>query len=54
MGKSASPELLSKLTYIAYTHDSRIRQVDTVRAYSISENYIVELDIVLSPKMLLR
>lgn len=54
MGKSASSEFLSKLTYIAYTHDTRIKQVDTVRAYSISENYIVELDIVLPSRMVLR
>eukprot|EP01126_Amoeba_proteus_P061415 TRINITY_DN8240_c0_g1_i9.p1 TRINITY_DN8240_c0_g1~~TRINITY_DN8240_c0_g1_i9.p1 ORF type:complete len:321 (-),score=54.06 TRINITY_DN8240_c0_g1_i9:112-1074(-) len=53
-GKSASPELLSKLTYIAYKHDPRIRAIDTVRAYSITENYIVELDIVLSPELQLR
>lgn len=54
IGKTASPEFLSKLTYIAYTHDTRIKQVDTVRAYSVSENFIVELDIVLPPRMVLR
>ena len=53
-GKSATPELLSKLTYIAFTHDDRVLHVDTVRAYAVSERYFVELDLHLPKRMRLK
>eukprot|EP01120_Amphizonella_sp_Union-15-10_P005778 TRINITY_DN1758_c0_g1_i1.p1 TRINITY_DN1758_c0_g1~~TRINITY_DN1758_c0_g1_i1.p1 ORF type:complete len:485 (-),score=89.69 TRINITY_DN1758_c0_g1_i1:30-1484(-) len=53
-GKSADPEYLQKITHLAFTHDPRIQAVDTVRAYYISNNYLVEVDIVLSETMSLR
>jgi len=53
-GLTADPEFLSMITYIAYTHDDRILAVDTVRAYYTSNNYMVEVDILLPKKMKLR
>ncbi|KAI9219041.1 cation efflux family-domain-containing protein [Blastocladiella britannica] len=54
VGKSASPAVLNKITYIAATHDVRVRQVDTCRAYWLGNNMFVEVDIVLPPDMTLR
>lgn len=31
VGRSAPPELLQKLTFLAYHHDLRVRYIDTVR-----------------------
>lgn len=31
VGLSAPPELLQKLTYLAFYHDQRVHQIDTVR-----------------------
>lgn len=44
-GRSASPEMLQKLTYLVLRHDSRIRRVDTVRAYTFGVLHFVEVDI---------
>ncbi|XP_058744734.1 metal tolerance protein 4-like [Vicia villosa] len=44
VGKSAPPEVLQKLTYLVVMH-SRIKRVDTVRAYSFGVLYFVEVDI---------
>jgi len=54
MGISADPNVLSMLTYIAYTHDDRVVAVDTVRAYHVSERIIAELDIILPEDMTLK
>lgn len=51
VGKGANFDFLRQLTYVASTHDHRIQQVDTVRAYHFGLRYIVELDIVLAPDM---
>ena len=54
-GKSASPEVLKKITYCAQNHHSAILFVDTVRAVAIGgSGYQVEVDIVLPPTMELR
>ena len=53
-GKTASPELLQTLTFIARNHHEDIVAIDTVRAYHYGYKYIVELDIVLDPEMPLR
>ncbi|KAH7112163.1 cation efflux family-domain-containing protein [Dendryphion nanum] len=47
VGKAAPKEYISKLIYITMTHDSRIRKVDTCRAYHAGQNYYVEVDIVM-------
>ncbi|KAF2266097.1 hypothetical protein CC78DRAFT_567175 [Lojkania enalia] len=47
VGKSAPREYISKLIYLVVTHDSRIRKVDTCRAYHAGQNYYVEVDIVM-------
>ena len=49
VGHRAGRRFLSKLTYIAAEHSSKILKVDTVRAYSFGVNYLVEVDIVLQP-----
>jgi len=53
-GRTAPPEFLKELTYIACHHDQRIIAVDTVRAYHFGVNYLVEVDIVLPADMPLR
>ncbi|KAF2727463.1 hypothetical protein EJ04DRAFT_137478 [Polyplosphaeria fusca] len=47
VGKSAPGEYISKLIYLVVTHDTRIRKVDTCRAYHAGQNYYVEVDIVM-------
>ena len=54
VGISADPYFLQKLTYTALTHDERILEVDTCKAYHSGNNYVVEVDIVLSPDMPLK
>lgn len=54
VGKSADPKFLQKITYIALTHDPRILQVDTIRAYHSGESFFVEVDIVLPEEMTLK
>ncbi|KAI8814689.1 cation efflux protein [Cladochytrium replicatum] len=55
IGKTAEPSFMQKLTYIALTHDPhRIKEVDTVRAYSSGALYWVEVDIVLPEGMSLK
>jgi cation diffusion facilitator family transporter len=51
MGKSANPSFLQQLTYLASTHDERIIQIDTVRAFHLGLGYMVEVDIVLPKNM---
>ncbi|CAA0837497.1 Putative metal tolerance protein C3 [Striga hermonthica] len=45
VGQSAPPEVLQKLTYLVLKHDSKIKRVDTVRAYTFGVLYFVEVDI---------
>lgn len=51
VGKTADPDFLTRLTYIAMTHDDRILQIDTCRAYHSGNRFVVEVDIVLPPEM---
>jgi len=53
-GKSADHDLIRKLTYIAYKHDSRVVAVETVCAYTSGSGYFVELHIILPESMSLR
>ncbi|KAK4515288.1 uncharacterized protein ATC70_002898 [Mucor velutinosus] len=53
VGKSASPEFLNLITYIALTHP-QVTHVDTCRAYFAGTNLFVEVDIVLPATMELR
>ncbi|XP_078177152.1 metal tolerance protein 4-like [Carex rostrata] len=45
VGQSAPPEMLQKLTYLVLRHDTMIKRVDTVRAYTFGVLYFVEVDI---------
>ncbi|KAJ2904670.1 uncharacterized protein MKZ38_007411 [Zalerion maritima] len=47
VGKSAPRDFLSKLIYMAVTHDPQILKVDTCRAYHAGQHYYVEVDIVM-------
>ncbi|GAM20725.1 hypothetical protein SAMD00019534_039000, partial [Acytostelium subglobosum LB1] len=51
VGKSASPEFLQRLTYIAVSHSPEVLKVDTCRAFHVGNNLFVEVDIVLPPNM---
>ncbi|KAI8916637.1 cation efflux family-domain-containing protein [Powellomyces hirtus] len=52
VGRTATPSFLQRVTYIAMTHDPRVLQVDTCKAYHAGNNFFVEVDIVLPPDML--
>ena len=52
--KTAPPDVLRQLTYVAYKHDLRIEEIDTVRAYHFGMKFLVEIDVVLPPDMCLR
>ncbi|CAM6116045.1 unnamed protein product [Calypogeia fissa] len=54
VGKTAPPEVLQKLTYMALNHHEKIRKIDTVRAYTFGMFYFVEVDIELPEDMLLK
>ncbi|CAH9065395.1 unnamed protein product [Cuscuta europaea] len=54
VGKSAPPEYLQKVTYLCWNHHKSIRHIDTVKAYTFSSNYFVEVDIVLPADMPLK
>ncbi|KAH9321317.1 hypothetical protein KI387_015956, partial [Taxus chinensis] len=45
VGQSAPPEMLQKLTYLVLMHNTQIKRVDTVRAYTFGVLYFVEVDI---------
>jgi divalent metal cation (Fe/Co/Zn/Cd) transporter len=53
-GRTAEPRFLSQLTFIASHHHDAIQQIDTVRAYHFGEGFLVEIDVVVPPNMLLR
>lgn len=50
-GMSATPDFLNQLVYMAYNHHPSVVAVDTVRAYHLAYNYLVEVDIVLPEDM---
>ncbi|KAL5720531.1 Metal tolerance protein 10 [Ranunculus cassubicifolius] len=52
IGKTASPEYLSMLTYLVWNHHEEIKHIDTVKAYKFGSHYFVEVDIVLPGDML--
>ncbi|KAJ4816597.1 Cation efflux family protein [Rhynchospora pubera] len=54
VGRSAPTEMLQKLTYVVMKHDSQIKHIDTVRAYTFGVLYFVEVDIVLAEEMPLK
>jgi len=53
VGITATPQLLSQMTYIAM-HHPQVQQVDTVRAYAYGHGYLGEVDVVLDGDMHLR
>ncbi|KAI1631434.1 cation efflux family-domain-containing protein [Biscogniauxia mediterranea] len=54
VGKSAPQEFISKLIYIAMTHDPQIHKVDTCRAYHAGQKYYVEVDIIMDQNVPLK
>lgn len=53
-GYTASPEFLSKITWICMNHHPKIKQVETVRAFHFGNNFLVEVDVVLPEKLTLK
>ncbi|TVY91128.1 Metal tolerance protein [Lachnellula willkommii] len=47
VGKSAPQDFLNKLVYVSLTHDTRIRKIDTARAYHSGDKYYVEVDVIM-------
>lgn len=54
VGKSAPKEYISKLVYLVLNHDSRIKQVETCRAYHAGQKYYVEVDVVMDEDLPLK
>ena len=55
VGISAGPEVLQKLTYLAYTHEPDVvKQVESVKAYFLGAELFVEIDIVIPETVALR
>ncbi|KAK2786765.1 hypothetical protein FQN52_007651 [Onygenales sp. PD_12] len=54
VGKAAPREFVNKCIYVSLTHDSRIKKVDTCRAYHAGEHYYVEVDIIMDEATQLR
>ncbi|VDM04189.1 unnamed protein product [Schistocephalus solidus] len=50
-GYSASPEFLQKITFVCVNHHPSIERLDTVRAFHLGSNFMVEVDIVLPKDM---
>jgi cation diffusion facilitator family transporter len=50
-GQGASPAELSKITFLALTHDPAVLAVDTVLAYQVGNRLQVEVDVVLPRSM---
>jgi len=54
VGITADPNFCQQVTYITLTHDPRILQIDTCRAYHSGPGVIIEVDIVMDPMSTLR
>ena len=46
-GHTATPEFLSKITWISLDHHKKIRKINSVRAFHFGNNFLVEVEIVL-------
>eukprot|EP00835_Amoeboradix_gromovi_P001432 NODE_65_length_23997_cov_0.327601.p4 type:complete len:406 gc:universal NODE_65_length_23997_cov_0.327601:21660-20443(-) len=53
-GKAADKDFINEVCYLCCHFDELILQIDTVRCYHLSDNYLVEVDIVLSPDLPLK
>ncbi|KAL7677647.1 hypothetical protein ACOME3_003886 [Neoechinorhynchus agilis] len=54
VGRTADPYFLQKISFICLYHSSDIKYLETVRAFHIGTNYLVEVDIVLEESMELK
>ncbi|PBP28985.1 hypothetical protein BUE80_DR000216, partial [Diplocarpon rosae] len=54
VGKTAPQDFLNKLVYVSITHDSRIKKIDTARAYHAGDKYYAEVDIIMDENELLK
>ena len=50
-GVSAPDKFLKLITFIAWNHHNKIKCIENVRAYHISDKYLVEIHIVLDKEM---
>ncbi|KAK6585186.1 hypothetical protein PZA11_001913 [Diplocarpon coronariae] len=54
VGKTAPQDFLNKLVYVSITHDSRIKKIDTARAYHAGDKFYAEVDIIMDENELLK
>eukprot|EP00834_Sanchytrium_tribonematis_P003174 NODE_115_length_18417_cov_0.666012.p6 type:complete len:364 gc:universal NODE_115_length_18417_cov_0.666012:9854-10945(+) len=53
-GKAADKKFINEITFLVCHFDTLILQIDTVRCYHLSDNYLVEVDIVMAPDLPLK
>lgn len=51
VGKTATSEYIHRITNIALTHDDRISALDTVVAYHLGINYLVEIHVIMDKNL---
>ncbi|KAL9647922.1 hypothetical protein ABK040_008193 [Willaertia magna] len=54
VGKTADPEFIKRLTFIAINHNKKIKKIETVTAWYSGSNVIAEIHIVLDGQMTLQ
>lgn len=50
-GRTAPPDFLKKMTWLAINHNQKITYIDTVKGFHFGTNFLVEIDIVLPQDM---
>jgi cation diffusion facilitator family transporter len=50
-GRTAPPNVIKKIVWVASHHDYRIQSIDTARAFHLGSGYITDVHITLDPKM---
>ncbi|PVU86125.1 hypothetical protein BB559_006020 [Furculomyces boomerangus] len=50
VGVSANSDFINRITYISLVHSTKIKYIDTVRAYHVGEFVYVEVDVVMDPE----
>lgn len=50
VGRAADPSFVRQVTAVCMSHSNLIQQIDTVRAFSLGNGYVVEVDIVVAPE----
>ncbi|XP_063717330.1 uncharacterized protein LOC134844534 isoform X2 [Symsagittifera roscoffensis] len=53
-GKTAPPSVLAKITWLSLYHDTKIRNIDTVRAFHLGSGFLTDVHVTLDENMSLR